>query len=55
LNAAELGADKIRVNVRNPDAVISDSKIWEGAWRKAVQSYGIQLISFQRIMQSEPC
>jgi rhamnulose-1-phosphate aldolase/alcohol dehydrogenase len=32
LNAAELGADKIRVNVVNPDAVISDSKIWEGAW-----------------------
>lgn len=32
LNAAELGPDKIRVNVVNPDAVISDSKIWEGAW-----------------------
>ena len=32
LNAAELGKDKIRVNVINPDAVISDSKIWEGAW-----------------------
>ena len=32
LNAAELGADKIRVNVVNPDAVISDSKIWEGDW-----------------------
>src|SRR5688572_26855006 len=27
LNAAELGKDKIRVNVVNPDAVISDSKI----------------------------
>ncbi len=32
LNAAELGKDNIRVNVVNPDAVISDSKIWEGAW-----------------------
>ncbi len=32
LNAAELGKDHIRVNVVNPDAVISDSKIWEGAW-----------------------
>jgi rhamnulose-1-phosphate aldolase/alcohol dehydrogenase len=32
LNAAELGADRIRVNVVNPDAVISDSKIWAGAW-----------------------
>ena len=32
LNAAELGADKIRVNVVNPDAVISDSNIWAGGW-----------------------
>lgn len=32
LNAAELGADQIRVNVVNPDAVISDSKIWQGDW-----------------------
>ncbi len=32
LNAAELGKDKIRVNTVNPDAVISDSKIWEGEW-----------------------
>ena len=32
LNAAELGKNKIRVNVVNPDAVISDSKIWAGAW-----------------------
>ncbi len=32
LNAAELGKFGIRVNVVNPDAVISDSKIWEGAW-----------------------
>jgi rhamnulose-1-phosphate aldolase/alcohol dehydrogenase len=32
LNAAELGADKIRVNVVNPDAVIADSNIWAGGW-----------------------
>jgi rhamnulose-1-phosphate aldolase/alcohol dehydrogenase len=32
LNAAELGKDKIRVNVVNPDAVISDSKIWQSGW-----------------------
>src|SRR5260221_2190646 len=32
LNAAELGKDNIRVNVVNPDAVISDSKIWPCDW-----------------------
>lgn len=32
LNAAELGGDGIRVNVVNPDAVISDSKIWQSGW-----------------------
>ncbi|MCG8386523.1 MAG: SDR family oxidoreductase, partial [Cytophagales bacterium] len=32
LMAAEFGPDKIRVNVVNPDAVISGSKIWEGEW-----------------------
>ncbi len=32
LNAAELGKDKIRVNVVNPDAVISGSNIWSGGW-----------------------
>lgn len=42
LNAAELGGDKIRVNTVNPDAVISDSKIWEGAWAKGrAKAYGI--------------
>jgi rhamnulose-1-phosphate aldolase/alcohol dehydrogenase len=42
LNAAELGPDKIRVNVVNPDAVISDSKIWEGAWAEGrAKAYGI--------------
>jgi rhamnulose-1-phosphate aldolase/alcohol dehydrogenase len=42
LNAAELGKDGIRVNVVNPDAVISDSKIWEGAWAEGrAKAYGI--------------
>jgi rhamnulose-1-phosphate aldolase/alcohol dehydrogenase len=42
LNAAELGSDKIRVNVINPDAVISDSKIWEGAWAEGrAKAYGV--------------
>ncbi|EDM35466.1 short chain dehydrogenase [Pedobacter sp. BAL39] len=42
LNAAELGADHIRVNVVNPDAVISDSKIWAGAWAEGrAKAYGI--------------
>ncbi len=44
LNAAELGKDKIRVNVVNPDAVISDSKIWEGAWAEGrAKAYGISV------------
>ncbi len=44
LNAAELGKDGIRVNVVNPDAVISDSKIWEGAWAagRAI-AYGVKV------------
>jgi len=42
LMAAELGADKIRVNVVNPDAVIADSKIWEGDWAEGrAKAYGI--------------
>lgn len=42
LNAAELGKDKIRVNVVNPDAVISDSKIWAGAWAEGrAKAYGV--------------
>lgn len=44
LNAAELGKDKIRVNVVNPDAVISESKIWEGAWAEGrAKAYGIKV------------
>jgi rhamnulose-1-phosphate aldolase/alcohol dehydrogenase len=44
LNAAELGKDLIRVNVVNPDAVISDSKIWEGAWAEGrAKAYGVKV------------
>jgi rhamnulose-1-phosphate aldolase/alcohol dehydrogenase len=44
LNAAELGKDHIRVNTVNPDAVISDSKIWEGAWAEGrAKAYGIRV------------
>ena len=42
LNAAELGVDGIRVNVVNPDAVISDSNIWAGGWAEGrAKAYGI--------------
>ena len=42
LNAAELGPDKIRVNVINPDAVISDSNIWAGGWAEGrAKAYGV--------------
>jgi rhamnulose-1-phosphate aldolase/alcohol dehydrogenase len=42
LNAAELGADNIRVNVVNPDAVISDSNIWAGGWAEGrAKAYGV--------------
>jgi rhamnulose-1-phosphate aldolase/alcohol dehydrogenase len=42
LNAAELGKDYIRVNVVNPDAVISDSKIWAGDWAAGrAKAYGV--------------
>ena len=42
LNAAELGADNIRVNIVNPDAVISDSNIWAGGWAEGrARAYGI--------------
>jgi rhamnulose-1-phosphate aldolase/alcohol dehydrogenase len=44
LNAAELGKDKIRVNVVNPDAVIADSKIWEGKWAEGrAKAYGVSV------------
>ncbi len=44
LNAAELGKDKIRVNVVNPDAVISGSNIWSGGWAEGrAKAYGIKV------------
>jgi len=44
LNATELGADKIRVNVVNPDAVIADSNIWAGGWAEGrAKAYGITI------------
>lgn len=42
LLAAELGADKIRVNTVNPDAVIADSNIWAGGWADGrAKAYGV--------------
>ncbi len=42
LLAAELGAHKIRVNMINPDAVISGSNIWSGGWAEGrAKAYGI--------------
>lgn len=44
LNAAELGKDKIRVNVVNPDAVIAGSNIWSGGWAAGrAKAYGITI------------
>lgn len=44
LNAAEFGKDKIRVNVVNPDAVISGSNIWSGGWAEGrAKAYGIKV------------
>jgi rhamnulose-1-phosphate aldolase/alcohol dehydrogenase len=44
LNAAELGKDKIRVNVVNPDAVIEGSNIWTGGWAEGrAKAYGIKV------------
>lgn len=44
LNAAELGKDGIRVNVINPDAVISGSNIWSGGWAEGrAKAYGVSI------------
>jgi len=44
LNAAELGKDKIRVNVINPDAVIAGSNIWSGGWAEGrAKAYDIKV------------
>ena len=40
--AEELGPDHIRVNVVNPDAVLSGSRIWSSDWKRArATNYGI--------------
>jgi rhamnulose-1-phosphate aldolase/alcohol dehydrogenase len=42
LMAAELGPDRIRVNMVNPDAVIAGSQIWAGGWAEGrAKAYGI--------------
>ena len=44
LLAAELGNDKVRVNMVNPDAVIADSNIWAGGWAAGrAKAYGITI------------
>jgi len=44
LLAAELGTFNIRVNMVNPDAVISDSNIWAGGWAEGrAKAYGIKV------------
>lgn len=44
LLATELAADKIRVNIVNPDGVIMGSKIWEGEWAEGrAKAYGITI------------
>lgn len=44
LLAAELAADKIRVNIVNPDAVIADSNIWAGGWAEGrAKAYGVKI------------
>lgn len=44
LNAAELGKDRIRVNVINPDAVIAGSNIWNNGWAEGrAKAYGITI------------
>lgn len=44
LTAAELGADRIRVNVVNPDAVISGSRIWANGWAEGrAKAYGVSI------------
>jgi NAD(P)-dependent dehydrogenase (short-subunit alcohol dehydrogenase family) len=44
LLATELGSDKIRVNIVNPDAVIADSNIWADGWAEGrAKAYGISV------------
>jgi rhamnulose-1-phosphate aldolase/alcohol dehydrogenase len=44
LMAVELADDKIRVNTVNPDAIISDSKIWQSGWAEdRAKAYGVPI------------
>jgi NAD(P)-dependent dehydrogenase (short-subunit alcohol dehydrogenase family) len=44
LLAAELGKNKIRVTVVNPDAVVRGSKIWENGWAEGrAKAYGVSV------------
>jgi NAD(P)-dependent dehydrogenase (short-subunit alcohol dehydrogenase family) len=44
LLAAELGKDKVRVNVVNPDAVIEGSNIWANGWAEGrAKAYGVSV------------
>jgi rhamnulose-1-phosphate aldolase/alcohol dehydrogenase len=44
LMAAELGEFKIRVNTINPDAIITDSKIWQSGWAEdRAKAYNVPL------------
>jgi rhamnulose-1-phosphate aldolase/alcohol dehydrogenase len=44
LLAAELGPDKIRVNMINPDAVIAGSNIWAGGWAEGrAKAYNVSV------------
>ncbi len=44
LLASELGGDKIRVNMVNPDAVIAGSNIWAGGWAEGrAKAYGVSV------------
>lgn len=44
LMAAELGGDRIRVNMINPDAVIAGSNIWSGGWAEGrAKAYGVSI------------
>ncbi len=44
LLAAELGPDRIRVNMVNPDAVIAGSNIWAGGWAEGrAKAYGVSV------------
>lgn len=44
LLAAELGAEKVRVNTINPDGIIIGSKIWEGDWAEGrAKANGIEV------------